>query len=102
MNNVAQFIKIREQIESYANNISKLLGQGTAGETRLMLDKAAGLLTELTAMVDNDIQVIAVGRLTRLLNTLRAKVTSVEKKKGTAKKSRARNVNISDSTAELP
>lgn len=88
MNNVAEFIKIREQIESRAHDISKLLGQSTVAEPKLLLDQASGLLAKLTTMVDNDIQVIAVGRLTRLLSTLRAKVVSLEKKKPAARKSR--------------
>ncbi len=88
MNNVAEFITIREQIESHANDVSKLLGQGTVAEAKPMLDRATDLLTKLTTMVENDIQVIVVGRLTRLLNTLRSKVTSMEKKKGTTRKSR--------------
>lgn len=88
MNDVAEFIKIREQIESHANDISKLLGQGTVAEPKSLLDQASGLLAKLTTMVDNDVQVIAVGRLTRLLGNLSTKVASMEKKKRTTKKSR--------------
>ena len=91
MNNVAEFIRIREQIESHANDISKLLEQSTVvAEPKVLLDQASGLLAQLTAMVDNDIQVTAAGRLTRLLGTLSAKIASIEKKKRPTKKSRAR------------
>ena len=91
MNNVAEFIRIREQIESRAKDISKLLEQSTVlAPPKVLLDQASGLLEQLTAMVDNDIQVTAVGRLTRLLGTLGAKITSMEKKKRPTKKSRAR------------
>jgi len=91
MNDVAEFIRIREQIESHANDISKLLEQSTVvAAPKVLLDQASGLLEQLTAMVDNDIQVTAVGRLTRLLGTLSAKITSIEKKKRPTKKSRAR------------
>lgn len=89
MNNVAEFIRIREQIESHANNISKLLGQGTATGPKELLHQASGLLAQLAAMVDNDIQVTAVGRLTRLLGTLSTKVASMEKKKRSTRKSRS-------------
>lgn len=89
MNDVAEFIRIREQIESHAGIVSKLLGEGTVAEPKLILDQASGLLAQLTAMVDNDIQVTAVGRLTRLLGTLSTKVTSMEKKKRPTKKSRS-------------
>ena len=88
MNDVAEFIRIREQIESRAKDISKLLEQSTVlAPPKVLLDQASGLLEQLTAMVDNDIQVTAVGRLTRLLGTLSAKITSMEKKKRPAKKS---------------
>ena len=91
MNDVAEFIRIREQIESRAKDISKLLEQSTVlAPPKVLLDQASGLLEQLTAMVDNDIQVTAVGRLTRLLGTLSAKITSIEKKKRPTKKSRAR------------
>lgn len=89
MSDVAEFIRIREQIESHAKDISILLDQSTVAKPKILLDEASGLLTTLTTMVDNDIQVIAVGRLTRLLDSLRTKVASVEKKKRPAKKLRA-------------
>lgn len=88
MNDVAEFIRIREQIESHAKDISKLLEQSTVvAAPKVLLDQASGLLAQLTAMVDNDIQVTAVGRLTRLLGTLNTKVASMEKKKRPTKKS---------------
>lgn len=92
MNNVAEFIKIREQIESHANKISRLLEQNNVAQPKLMLDQAASLLARLTAMGDNDVQVIAIGRLTRLLGSLRNKVTTVEKKERGAKKSRSQDI----------
>lgn len=92
MSNVADFIKIREQIESRADNIGKLLAQGAVVEPKLMLDQASELLVKLTAMVDNDIQVTAAGRLTRLLGSLRKKVASLEKKKHVPRKSPSQNI----------
>jgi hypothetical protein len=89
MSNVAEFIRIREQIESHAKEISALLELNTTPQPKLMLDEATGLLANLTDMVDNDIQVVAVGRLTRLLGTLQTKVTKMEAKKRPAKKPRA-------------
>jgi hypothetical protein len=90
MNDVAEFIRIREQIEAQTSDISRLLGEGRVAEPKVMLDQAGGLLTQLAAMVDNDIQVTAVGRLTRLLDSLSTKVASLEKKKRPAKKPRSR------------
>lgn len=88
MGNVAEFIRIREQIESLAKEIPILLEKNTAAaQARLLLEEATGLLANLTSMVDNDVQVTAVGRLTRLLNTLQSKVTATEAKR-TVKKSR--------------
>lgn len=87
MSNIAEFIRIREQIESDAKQISTLVVEkSTAPQSKLILDQATGLLANLTDMADNDIQVIAVGRLTRLLNTLRKKVEATETKKRPSKK----------------
>lgn len=85
MNNVAEFIKIRVQIESHAKELSALLDRRTVAQSRLMFDQAAVLLAELAKMVDNDVQVRAVTRLTGLLNSLGAKVTALEGKKRSAK-----------------
>lgn len=85
MNNVAEFIKIRVQIESDAKELSALLDRKTIPQSRLMYDHATVLLAELTKMVDNDVQVRAVTRLTGLLNSLGTKVTVLEEKKRSAK-----------------
>lgn len=89
MNNVAEFIKIRVEIESYAKELSALLEQKMMPQSRLMLDRATVLLAELAKMVDNDVQVRAVTRLTGLLNGLGTKVTVLERKKQSVKKSRS-------------
>lgn len=89
MNNVAEFIKIRVEIESYAKELSALLEQKMMPQSRLMLDRATVLLVELAKMVDNDVQVRAVTRLTGLLNGLGTKVTVLERKKQSVKKSRS-------------
>lgn len=86
MNNVAEFIRIREQIESHAKEITALLAQNIMPQSKTMLDDAAGLLVQLTDMVDNDVQVTAVGRLTWLLDSLRAKVGAAEAKRPARKK----------------
>jgi hypothetical protein len=88
MSNVAEFIKIREQIEFLAKEIAVLLEQNTAPQSKPKLDEATALLVNLTNMVDNDVQVIAVGRLTRLLGTLQTKVTARESKRRVIKKAR--------------
>lgn len=89
MSNVAAFITIREQIESLAKEIPMLIEQKMTPQSKLMLDEATQLLTQLTSMADNDVQVIAVGRLTRLLETLRVKVEVLEAKRRVVKKSRS-------------
>lgn len=85
MDNVPEFIKIREQIESHAKELSALLDRKTMPQSRLMFDQATVLLAELAKMVDNDVQVRAVARLTGLLNSLGAKVTVLEGKKRSVK-----------------
>jgi hypothetical protein len=89
MSNVAEFISIREQIESHAKEIAELLEQNTIQRGKTLLDDASRLLTILTDMADNDVQVTAVGRLTRLLNNLRVKMIAAEAKQRSPKKPRA-------------
>lgn len=88
MNDVAEFIKIRQQIESLAKEIPLLVERRTMPESKLRLDEAAELLTKLASIADNDVQEIAVGRLTRLLASLRPKVEALESKRQVVKKPR--------------
>ncbi|OPY64396.1 MAG: hypothetical protein A4E57_03550 [Syntrophorhabdaceae bacterium PtaU1.Bin034] len=86
MNNVAEFIKIRQGIESLAKEIAVLVEKKIAPESQLRLDKANELLAKLTALSDNDVQEVAVGRLTRLLSSLAKKVGTLSPKKQVVKK----------------
>jgi inorganic triphosphatase YgiF len=86
MSNVAEFIEVRQQIESLAKEIETLIERKTMAESRNRLDRTTELLTKLTAMADNDVQEIAVGRLTRLLTKLATKVAVWENQKRPAKK----------------
>jgi inorganic triphosphatase YgiF len=86
MNNVAEFIEVRQQIESLAKEIETLIEQNTMTQSRTRLDETAALLTKLTALADNDVQEIAVGRLTRLLTKLATKVAMLETRKRVVKK----------------
>ena len=86
MNNVAEFIEIRQRIEFLAKEITGLFDRKTMPQSKYKLDEATELLVKLTALADNDVQQIAVGRLTRLLATLGTKVTALTPKKRVAKK----------------
>ena len=79
MNNVAEFIEIRQGIESLAKEIAVLVERKTMPESKVRLDKAAELLAKLTALADNDVQEIAVGRLTRLISSLGLKVEALRR-----------------------
>ncbi len=86
MSNVAEFVEIRQGIESLAKEISALVERKMAPESKIRLDKANELLTKLTAIADNDVQEIAVGRLTRVLGTFGRKIETLSPKKRVAKK----------------
>jgi hypothetical protein len=86
MNNVAEFIEIRQGIESLAKEIAVLVDKKIASESQLRLDKANELLTKLTALSDNDVQEVAVGRLKRLMDSLAKKVGTLGPKKHVVKK----------------
>ncbi len=86
MNNVAEFIEVRQQIEFLAKEIETLIERKTTNESKTRLDETVELLTKLTAMADNDVQEIAVGRLTRLLAKLGTKVAALEARKRVVKK----------------
>ena len=89
MNNVAEFIQIRQGIESLAKEIAALVERKTMPQSKVRLDEAMALLAKLTALADNDVQEIAVGRLTRLLGHLEAKVGALKPKKRVVKKQSA-------------
>jgi hypothetical protein len=86
MNNVAEFIEVRQQIESLAKEIETLIERNIMTQSRTRLDETVELLTKLTAMADNDVQEIAVGRLTRLLAKLATKVAMLETRERVVKK----------------
>jgi hypothetical protein len=86
MNNVAEFIEIRQGIESLAKEITMLVERKTLPQSKVRLDEATQLLVKLTALADNDVQEVAVGRLTRLLGSLGTKVEALKPKKRIVKK----------------
>jgi hypothetical protein len=86
MNNVAEFIEIRQRIELLAKEVAGLSERKTVLQSKHKLDEALELLVKLTAMADNDVQEIAVGRLTRLLANLGTKVNTLTPKRRVAKK----------------
>jgi hypothetical protein len=85
MSNVAEFIEVRQRIEFLAKEIGLLVDRKAGAQSKAKLDEATGHLEKLAAMADNDVQHIAVGRLTRLLATLTKKVVSQTPKKRVAK-----------------
>ncbi len=74
MSNVAEFIEIRKSIEALAGKITLCIEQKAVQESKHHFDEASRQLEVLTQMVDNDVQVIVAGRLTRQLTDLRAKI----------------------------
>ncbi len=86
MTNVAEFIEIRQRIELLAKQIALSAERKTVVQSKHSLDEANQLLAKLTAMADNDVQEIAVGRLTRLLTSLGTKVESLTAKPRVSKK----------------
>ena len=86
MGNVAEFIRIRQRIELLAKQIAVSTEQKSAAESSHRLDEASQLLVTLTAMANNDIQDIVIGRLTRQLAGLGTKVGALAVKKRVAKK----------------
>jgi len=86
MTNVVEFIRIRQRIELLAKQIESTTDQKAAAESAVRLDEASQLLATLTAMANNDVQDIVIGRLTRQLGTLRTKVGALAGRKRAAKK----------------
>ncbi len=81
MSNVAEFIEIRENIEALARQITTCLEQVVVQDARQHLEEANKQLEVLKGMVDNDVQVIVSGRLSRQLASLGAKVETMATKR---------------------
>ncbi len=81
MNNVAEFIEVRQQIELLAKEIETYIVRKAMAQSKARLDEATELLTKLTVMADNDVQEIAVVRLTKVLAKLGTKVGTPDVKK---------------------
>jgi hypothetical protein len=89
MSNVAEFIAIRQQIELLAKQITTLVERRAVPQAKTKFDEARDLLAKLTALADNDVQEVVIGRLTRLLGSLEKKVGTLKPKKAAAKKETA-------------
>jgi len=85
MNDVSEFIEVRQGIESIAREIAVLVLRKARSESKTRLDEATELLERLTKLADNDVQENAVTRLTHLLGGLQKKVAALESKKRVAK-----------------
>jgi hypothetical protein len=86
MSNVSEFIEIRKSIETLARQITLCVEQKAVEDSRKHLDEANRQLEALKAMVDNDVQVIAAGRLSRQLIGLGTKAETMAKKAPVRKK----------------
>jgi len=86
MATVAEFIEIRQQIESHIKQMAILVERKVALDSAERLTKAGKLLETLKTMADNDVQEVCVGRLTRELASLGTKVGSLGSTKRVAKK----------------
>lgn len=80
MSNVAEFIEIRKSIEALASQITLCVEQKVALDSRRHLDEANRQLALLLPMVDNDVQEIVAGRLSRQLADLGAKIEKMAAK----------------------
>ena len=86
MSTVAEFVEVRQKIEAHVKQIDVSVERKVAPQARQKLDEATQLLTTLRTMADNDVQEIAVGRLTRELARLEKKVGSLAGKPRVSKK----------------
>jgi hypothetical protein len=87
VNYVKEFVEIRQQIESLANEIAVLVDRKNIPESKTKLLKAAELLEKLKAMADNDVQEAVVTRLTWLLGKTELKISKLKMPKKTSIKS---------------
>jgi hypothetical protein len=87
VSNVREFVEIRLQIESLASEMAVFIDRKSMPQSQTRLDEAGNLLAKLTAMADNDVQNVAVARLTRLLGNLETKVAKLKPPKKERKKS---------------
>ncbi len=117
MSNVAEFIEVRKSIETLARQITLSVEQHTVQNSKQHLDEANRQLEVLKAMVDNDVQVIVAGRLSRQLTGLGTKVETVlsklpaskrvagkkaAPKKPAGKRSKAAAITVSAEPLEVP
>jgi hypothetical protein len=86
MATVAEFIAIRQQIESVVDQVTVLTEQRKAFDSSEKLQKAGELLETLKTMADNDVQENCVVRLTTALAGLRSKAKSAPRTKRAAKR----------------
>ena len=85
MDNITEFVEVRQGIESLAKEIAVLVGRKTLPESKTRLDEAMELLARLAKLAKNDVQENAVARLTSLLGGLQTKVAALRPKKHPSK-----------------
>lgn len=87
MSSIAEFIETRKGIETLAAQIAICIKKNEIHDSRQHLDEANRQLEMLKDMVDNDVQVIVAGRLTRHLTELGTQIAKKESKPVVGKKS---------------
>jgi hypothetical protein len=92
MSNVAEFIAVRENIEALVRKVALSVEERAFKDSRRHFDEARKQLEVLEGMVANDVQVIAVGRLTRQLTDLGMKIARSTVKKAAPEKKRSKAV----------
>ncbi len=94
MSNIAEFIETRKNIETLAAKITICINQNEIQDSRKHLEEANRQLELLKPMVDNDVQIIAVGRLTRHLTDLGNKIAKTGSKPLSVKKAEAKKTKM--------
>jgi hypothetical protein len=78
---VAEFIELRESIETLAGQITVSVKDKNVDDSKKRLDEANQKLDQLKTMVFTDVQVIVAERLTRQLTGLSEKLETMAAKK---------------------
>lgn len=90
MSTVEEFINIRKSIEALITEITTGLKEDPGPRSRERLDEANRQLTRLAAMISNDVQATAVGRLTGQLRSLESRIETTAAKKSSGRKPSAK------------
>ncbi len=96
MSNVAEFVEVRKNVEALATEIALCIKNKAKQESLQHLAEAKRNLEILKTMVANDVQVVAVGRLSTQLANLEAKTSRIKAGSSTRKRSTAPKTKTED------